>query len=101
VPFAVRAPCRELPELDAEDAGQPLDLIRGEPALPTTAAAFGGAHSGVTPPTHQLTKPRLRPSVALAQDADIRADDRGLRRGDLARAVTTAAHHKAACQVTE
>jgi len=93
MPIAVRAPRRELPRLGAEDGGQPLDLIRGEPALPAGATAFGGAHSGVAPPAHQLTEPGLSPSVALAQDADVRADDHGLGLGDLARAVTTAAHH--------
>ncbi len=40
------------------------------------------------------------PSVALAQHADVRADDHSLRLGNLAGPVTTAAHHLAARQVT-
>lgn len=59
---------------------------------------LGGTLDG--DPCGAVGQPGLGPSVALVQDADVRADDRGLGRGDLAPAVTTAAHHKAARQVT-
>jgi len=46
VAAAVRAPCREPPCGNAEDAGQPIDLLSGESPLPTVAVAFGSAHGG-------------------------------------------------------
>jgi hypothetical protein len=82
--LAVRAARHELPWHKAEDVGQPLDIIQGEPALSAAAMTFGAAHSGITPPAHQLAELGLGPSVALAQDADVRAEDCGLGLGDLA-----------------
>src|SRR6266481_4514182 len=75
LPAAVRAPHGELPWRDAEDSGQPLDLLGGESPLPSVAVSFGGAHGGVAGPAHQLAEPGLVPAVLLAQDPDVRADN--------------------------
>src|SRR5439155_3009103 len=50
VPAAVRALHCELCWGEAEDSGQSLNFLNGESSLPAVAAAFGGAHGGVTRP---------------------------------------------------
>jgi hypothetical protein len=51
--------------------------------LPAVAAAFGGAHGGVTRPAHQFTELRLVPALLLAENADFGADDGSLVMRDL------------------
>ena len=100
-PLAVHALCRELPPGNIEDVGQPVNLIGGEPALPAVAVAFGGAHSGVGAPAHQLTELRLRPPLAMTQGADVRADDGALASRDLIDAAAPPGRHAPTfCQVT-
>jgi hypothetical protein len=100
MPVAVRTTRHEPPWLKSEDPGQLLDFLRGKPALPAITVAFGGANGRVALPPHEFAERGLGPSVALAQDADVRADDCGLRPGNLAGAPVTAARHNAGRQVT-
>jgi len=77
-----------------------LDLVGGELALSAVAVAFGGAHRGVGGPAHQFAELGLGPPVALAQDADVRADDGELFCPGLIGMATSARHHAPACQMT-
>ena len=72
MPAAVRALHRELRWGDAEDGGEPLDLLGGESALPAVAVAFGGAYGGITGPALCLPKChpcRLSGMVVLVENA--------------------------------
>ena len=100
VPAAVGAPRRELRWGDAEDGGQPLDLLGSESSLPAVATAFGSAHGGVTEPAHQLTDRCLIPAVLLAKDQDVRADHRCLVLRNLIDAAAPSGHHAPAGQMT-
>ena len=73
VPFAGRAPRRELRWGDAEDGGQALSLLGGESPLPAVATPFGGTQGGVSGPAHPFGGLCLVPAVALAKDPDVRA----------------------------
>jgi len=98
VAAAVRAPCREPPCGNAEDAGQPIDLLSGESPLPTVAVAFGSAHGGGCGPAHQLAEHRLRPPFAQAQGPDVRADNSELLRWDLVDPAAPSGRHVLTCQ---
>ena len=83
--FSARTSCREVPDGHVEVVGQALNLIDRKTSLPVAAVTSSGAHGGVAPPAHELGELGLSPSVALAQDANVGGDDRGLAPGDLAR----------------
>ena len=100
VPAAVRALHCKLCWGEAEDSGQSLNLLSGESPLPAVAAAFGGAHGGVTRPAHQLAELGLIPAVLLAQDPDVRTDDSSPVLRDLIDAAESSGHHAPACQMT-
>ncbi len=100
VPAAVRASRRELRWGDAEDGGQPLNLLSGESLLPAVATPFSGAHGGVTSPAHQFAGLCLIPAVSLAKDSDVRAGNGGLIFRDLIDAAAPSPRYAPACQVT-
>ena len=99
VPAAVRALHCKLCWGEAEDSGQPLNLLHGESPLPAVAAAFGGAHGGVTRPAHQLAELGLVPAVLLAQDPDVRADNSSLVPRDLIDATESSSPSSKACEI--
>lgn len=75
VPVAVGAPRCEMTRGHAEDRGQLLYFSGAESSLPAVAVAFGRAYGGGGGPAHQFAELGLAPSLALAQSADVPADD--------------------------
>ena len=100
MPAAVRAPRGEQRWGDAEDGGQPLNLLDGESPLPAVAAAFGGTHCRVARPAHQFTELCLIPAVLLAKDPDVPADGGSLVLRDLIDAAAPSGHHAPTGQMT-
>jgi len=68
--------------------------------LSAAAVAFGGADGGVGVPAHLFAELGLGPSVAVAQGADVRADDGALAGQDLINAAAPGHHAPTLCQVT-
>src|SRR5580692_9378700 len=100
MPAAVHATCREFRRGDAEDVGQPRDLLGAESPLPASAISFSRADGGVGRPAHQFTELGLSPPVAQPEGPDVRGDNGGQICRDLIDATAPSSHHVAACQMT-
>jgi hypothetical protein len=100
MPAAVHATCREFRRGDAEDVGQPRDLLDAESLLPASTMPFSRADGGVGGPSHQFTELGLSPPVAQPEGPDVRADSGGLLCWDLIDATAPSPHHVRACQMT-
>ena len=100
MPAAVHATCREFRRGDAEDVGQPRDLLGAESPLPASAMPVGRADGGVGGPAHQFTELGLSPPVAQPEGPDVCADNGGLLCRDPIDATAPSSHHVAACQMT-
>lgn len=65
----------------------------GEASLPVAAVAFGDAYGGGAVPAHHFAELCLTPAFALAQGADVRADDGRLLVRDVVYAAASSRRH--------